>query len=97
MVCSALIKDEKQQQIAAPTDKQGAGWLWCRRSSELIQIQGSGLPMTEGTADTENKIPCTAGNPSSSTQPHHKAPSKYLLGGTILLQPFSHAHPRNLK
>ena len=51
MVCSALIKDEKQQQRAAPTNKPRAGRLWCCRSPELIQIQGLGLPSPEGTAE----------------------------------------------
>lgn len=51
MVCSALIKDEKQQQRAAPRNKQGAGQLWHRRSPELFQIQGLGLPVPEDTAE----------------------------------------------
>lgn len=50
MVCSALIKDEKQQWRTAPTNKQGAGRLRRHQSPELVRIQGSGLPVPEGTA-----------------------------------------------
>lgn len=79
MVCSALIKDEKQQARAAPTNKHGAVWLWRHQSPKLIQIWGSRLPMLEGT-NTENEILHTTGNPLSSAQPYHNTPSKHLLG-----------------
>lgn len=68
MVCSALIKDEKQQQRAAPTNKPRAGWLWCCRSPELIQIQGLGLPSPEGTAEIwRTKSPKQLETPHSPT------------------------------